>query len=214
MPKNKIKKKTNRKTNALIQILKFHMFPSCWVMFSTIITLLSLLEDLSIPKHQFHWNIIPSTAVTIGYVSHRAAYNDFMKVILKWMLCWLFGWMKEGQEGHRCGKLRVVFWAINLLNPTLVMTIICRMLPTRYWVISQLSIKLWWHLLSWPFLCAAPLTAIISTLCLPAQGQLSFSSRTYFKWRLVYLSVCLCVYLCINVWLLLVCQGCRHVNML
>lgn len=160
-------------------------------MFSTIIMLLSLLEDLSIPKHQLHGNIIPSTAVNIGYVSHYAAYNDLMKVILKWMLCWLFGCMEEGQDGYQCGKLRVVFWAINLLNPTLAMPIICRMLSTRYWVISQLSIKLRWHLLScWPFLCAAPLTAIIGTLCLPAQGQLSFSSTIYFKWRLAYLSVC------------------------
>lgn len=39
-----------------------------------------------------------------------------------------------------------------------------------------------------PFLCAAPLTAIIGTLCLPAQGQLSFSSRIYL-WRQAYLSV-------------------------
>lgn len=60
-------------------------------------------------------------------------------------------WMKKEQKGYQCGGLWVIFWAINLLNPTLAMPIIFWMLSTRYWVKSQLSIKLWWHLLfCWP----------------------------------------------------------------
>lgn len=39
-------------------------------------------------------------------------------------------------------------------------------------------------------------TAIMDTLCLPAQGQSSFSSRIYFKWQQAYLTMC--VYLVMN----------------
>lgn len=61
--------------------------------------LLSLLKDLSNPKHQFQRDVIPCSAVTVGYVSHDAAYNDLMKVILKLMFRWLFGLDERGTKG-------------------------------------------------------------------------------------------------------------------
>ncbi len=97
MPRNK---QTKTKKGL---ILKLYIFPpSCSVhILSTIITLLSLLKDQSIPKHQFHWNIIPLTAVTIDYVSSNAAYNTLMKVTLKWMVCGLSGLDLCGWEGNK-----------------------------------------------------------------------------------------------------------------
>lgn len=128
------------------------------------------------------------TAVTICHVSHDAAYSDLMKVILKWNVFWLFrldwyGWKKR--------MLRVVFWAINLLDPTLAMPIICWMLSTRYSVISQLSIKLWWHLL-----CCWPPCLRCTTDC-HYRHTLSSSTRSIallFQWLQPYLSVHVCAY--------------------
>lgn len=99
-------------------------------------------------------------------------------------------WMKVEQE--RREKLGVVFWAINLLNPTPAVLIICRMLSTRFRAISQLSIKPRWHLLScWPFSLRCNTDCHYRrTHILPAQSQLSFSSRIHFKWQQAYLSVC------------------------
>lgn len=55
------------------------------------LTLISLLKDLSIPKHEVHWKLIPRPAVAISYVGLNAVYNDLMTVILEWVVCWLFG---------------------------------------------------------------------------------------------------------------------------
>lgn len=126
--------------------------------------------------------------------------------------CWLFrlqwcGW-KRDKRVHRRGKLRVFFWAVNLLNPTLAMSIICWMLSTRCWVISQLPIKQWWHLLScWP------LSLRCTTDC-HYWHTLSSSTRSIELSRQnIFQVAAVCIYLWINVWLLLVCQACRNVNM-
>lgn len=164
----------------------------------TIITLLSLLKYLSIPKHQFHWNTM----------------------LLRMILWYWSGWFAVSsdrtvvEESGR-GKLRVVFWAINLLNPTLAAPIICPTLSTRYWVIAQLSIKLRWHLLScWPLSLRCYTDCHYRHALSSSTRSIELLLQNIYSSGSELISQCACIYLWINVWIYcVVCQGCRHVNM-
>lgn len=89
-------------------------------------------------------------------------------------------------------------------NPTLAMPIICYMLSTKYWVIMGDFNK---TVVTFTFLLRLP--ACGSTDC-HYQHSLSFSRSSPPE----YISSCSkLIRVCMYAWLLLVSQGCRHVNM-
>lgn len=184
------------------------MFPprSYVHMFSTVIELLSVLKDLSIHKHQFHWNIIPL------HCSYHLSCQS--RCCLQWSYegnieveCFLAlqtGLVRMKEKDVKGGLLSNQPFRSHPSHAN-------NLLDAFHQVFGDITA---FHKTVVTFaLLLTPLSALHHWLPLSAHSVFQHKVNCTSLPMAAALSVSACVCVWIHVWLLLMCQGCRHVSM-